>query len=188
MSFVGRSDAERREMLATIGVPREETLWDQIPKEFRLSGPLSLPAPLAEYEITRKFHEWAGLNADASRYASFLGGGIYDHFIPAALRSIVSRSEYATAYTPYQPEVAQGTLQAIWEFQTIVSELYGLPLANASLYDGASAAAEAVLMALHAGGKRTQIVVPSSLHPEYRQTIATYLESLDAEVKLLDCP
>ena len=173
MSFVGRSDAERREMLATIGVPREETLWDQIPKEFRLSGPLSLPAPLAEYEITRKFHEWAGLNADASRYASFLGGGIYDHFIPAALRSIVSRSEYATAYTPYQPEVAQGTLQVIFEYQSMICELTGMEIANASMYDGATAAAEAAHFAAGATGRKL-VLVSTGVHPHTRQVLRTY--------------
>ena len=113
-------------MLDAIGVEREESLWASIPEEFRLQGPLPLPAPLAEYEIVRKFHEWAAQNADSSRHACFLGGGIYDHFIPAALRAIVSRSEYATAYTPYQPEVAQGTLQAIFEYQSMICELTGM--------------------------------------------------------------
>ncbi|TMQ66609.1 MAG: aminomethyl-transferring glycine dehydrogenase subunit GcvPA [Candidatus Eisenbacteria bacterium] len=173
MSFVGRSDAERRQMLERIGAPNLESLWASIPEEFRVTGPLPLPAPLAEYEIARKFEQWGERNADASRYACFLGGGIYDHFIPAALRSIISRSEFATAYTPYQPEVSQGTLQVMFEYQSLIRELTGMEVANASMYDGATAAAEAAHLAAGATG-RTRVLVSAGLHPHYREVLRTY--------------
>jgi glycine dehydrogenase subunit 1 len=173
VSFVGRSDAERRAMLERIGVAREEELWGSIPSEFRVSGSLPLPAPLAEYEIARRFEQWAERNADANRYACFLGGGIYDHFIPAALRSIVSRSEFATAYTPYQPEVAQGTLQVIFEYQSMIRELTGMEVANASLYDGATAAVEAALFAAGAKG-RARVLCSAGVHPHTREVLRTY--------------
>jgi len=173
VSFVGRSDAERREMLATIGAPSLEALWAAIPKEYRLAGPLPLDPPMAEYEIARRFEEWGARNADAGRYACFLGGGIYDHFIPAALRSIVSRSEFATAYTPYQPEVAQGTLQVIFEYQSMIRELTGMEVANASMYDGATAAAEACHFAVGATG-RSRVLVSAGVHPHVRAVLATY--------------
>jgi glycine dehydrogenase subunit 1 len=160
-------------MLDRIGVSREEDLWASIPSEFRVRGPLPLPAPLAEYEIARRFEQWAERNADAGRYACFLGGGIYDHFIPAALRSIVSRSEYATAYTPYQPEVAQGTLQVIFEYQSMIRELTGMEVANASLYDGATAAVEAAHFAAGATGK-TRILCSAGVHPHTREVLRTY--------------
>ncbi len=173
MSFVGRSDVERRAMLETIGAPSLEALWAAIPSEFRIQGPLPLDAPLAEYEISRRFEEWAAQNADASRNVCFLGGGIYDHFIPAALRSILSRSEFATAYTPYQPEVSQGTLQAMFEYQSMIRELTGMEVANASMYDGATAAAEACHFAAGATG-RSRVLVSAGLHPHYREVLATY--------------
>jgi glycine dehydrogenase subunit 1 len=173
VSFVGRSEAERLAMLQTIGVAREEALWEQIPEEFRIQGPLPLDPPLAEYEITRKFREWSYLNAEGTRYAYFLGGGIYDHFIPAALRSIVSRSEYATAYTPYQPEVAQGTLQVIFEYQSMICELTGMEVANASMYDGATAAAEAAHFAAGATGRKL-VLVSAGVHPHTKQVLRTY--------------
>jgi len=160
-------------MLETIGAPSLEALWEAIPREFRVKGPLPLPAPLAEYEITRRFEQWAERNADAGRYACFLGGGIYDHFIPAALRAIVSRSEFATAYTPYQPEVAQGTLQVIFEYQSMIRELTGMEVANASMYDGATAAAEAAIFAAGVTGHK-RVLVSACLHPHYRQVLATY--------------
>jgi glycine dehydrogenase subunit 1 len=173
VSFVGRSDAERRAMLERIGVPRDEDLWASIPAEFRVQGLLPLPAPLAEYEIARRFEQWGERNADAGRYTCFLGGGIYDHFIPAALRSIVSRSEYATAYTPYQPEVAQGTLQVIFEYQSMIRELTGMEVANASLYDGATAAVEAAHFAAGATGRK-RMLCSAGVHPHTREVLRTY--------------
>ncbi len=172
-------------MLERIGAPNLEALWGSIPQEFRLQGPLPLPPPMAEYEITRRFEQWAEQNADARRYACFLGGGIYDHFIPAALRSILARSEFATAYTPYQPEVAQGTLQAMFEYQSMIRELTGMEVANASMYDGATAAAEACHFAAGATGRR-RILVSAGVHPHYRAVLATYASA--GEFELADLP
>ena len=172
MSFVGRSDDERRAMLERIGASKVEELWGAIPEPFRVTGPLPLPAPMAEYEIARRMEQLAGENADATRYACFLGAGIYDHFVPSALRAITGRSEFATAYTPYQPEVAQGTLQVIFEYQSMIRELTGMEVANASLYDGATACAEAVAMA----GRlthRSKSVLSGGLHPQYRSVCET---------------
>ena len=168
-------------MLERIGAPNLESLWEAIPKEFRLSGALPLPGPLAEYEVSRRFEHWADRNADATRYACFLGGGIYDHFIPAALRSIVSRSEFATAYTPYQPEVSQGTLQVMFEYQSAIRELTGMEVANASMYDGATAAAEAAHLAAGATGRK-RVLVSGGLHPHYREVLTTYASAGGFEV------
>jgi glycine dehydrogenase subunit 1 len=173
VSFVGRSDAERSAMLDRIGAPTLESLWEAIPAALRQKGPLDLPGPLAEYEIARRFGQWSALNADAGRYACFLGAGVYDHFVPAALRAITSRSEFATAYTPYQPEVAQGTLQAIFEYQSMIRELTGMEVANASMYDGATAAAEAAHFAAGATGRR-RVLVSKGVHPHYREVLRTY--------------
>jgi glycine dehydrogenase subunit 1 len=173
VSFVGRSDAERRAMLGRIGARSQEELWSAIPERFRLKGPLPLPPPLAEYEVARRFQGWSDQNAHAGRYACFLGAGIYDHFIPAAVRSVTSRSEFATAYTPYQPEVAQGTLQVIFEYQSMICELTGMEAANASMYDGATACAEAAHLATGATGRRL-VLVSKSLHPHALGVLCTY--------------
>ena len=181
MSFVGRSDAERRAMLERIGAASIEDLWSAIPEDVRVPGPLPLPAPLAEYEVARRFEADAGRNLDAGRYACFLGAGIYDHFIPAALRALTSRSEYATAYTPYQPEVAQGTLQVIFEYQSMIRELTGMEVANASMYDAGTAAAEAAQLAAGAKGRR-RVVVSAGVHPHHRQVLATYASAGNFEI------
>ncbi|MGE5175439.1 MAG: aminomethyl-transferring glycine dehydrogenase subunit GcvPA [Hyphomicrobiales bacterium] len=173
MSFVGRSDDERRAMLERIGAARIEDLWGAIPEEFRVKGPLPLPPPLAEYEVTRRFEAWGAENADAGRYACFLGAGVYDHFVPAALRALTGRSEFATAYTPYQPEVAQGTLQVIFEYQSMIRELTGMEVANASMYDGATAAQEAAHLAAGATG-RPRVLASAGLHPHTRGVLRTY--------------
>ena len=173
MSYVGRSDAERRAMLERIGARSMEELWSAIPERFRLNGPLPLPPPLAEYELTRRFQAWAEQNAHAGKYACFLGAGIYDHFIPAAVRAVTARSEFATAYTPYQPEVAQGTLQVIFEFQSMIAELTAMDAANASMYDGATACAEAAHLATTATGRRL-VLVSGALHPHALGVLCTY--------------
>ena len=173
MSYVGRSDDERRAMLQRIGARSEEELWSAIPESVRVKGPLPLPPPLAEYEVARRFQEWSGRNAHAGSHACFLGGGIYDHFIPAVVRAMTSRSEFATAYTPYQPEVAQGTLQVIFEFQSMITELTGMDVANASMYDGATACAEAAHLATGATGRRL-VLVSQNLHPHFRGVLRTY--------------
>ena len=160
-------------MLERIGVARLEDLWASIPAAFRVAGPLPLPGPLAEYEIAKRFEEWGAQNADSGRFACFLGAGIYDHFVPAALRALTGRSEFATSYTPYQPEVAQGTLQVIFEYQSMIRELTGMEVANASMYDAATAAAEGAQLAALATGRR-RILVSGGLHPHHRQVLATY--------------
>jgi glycine dehydrogenase subunit 1 len=171
-------------MLERIGAARVEDLWAAIPEAFRVQGPLPLPPPMAEYEIARHLEQLAGENADATRYACFLGAGIYDHFVPAALRALTGRSEYATAYTPYQPEVAQGTLQVIFEYQSMIRELTGMEVANASMYDGATAAAEAAHLAAGATGRR-RVLVSAGLHPHARRVLATYASAGNFDVEEL---
>jgi glycine cleavage system P protein (glycine dehydrogenase) subunit 1 len=182
VSFVGRSESERRAMLDRIGVKRMEELWSAIPAPLRLSAPLRLPAPLAEYEVARRFQACADQNADARRFACFLGGGVYDHFIPSAVRALIARSEFATAYTPYQPEVAQGTLQSIFEYQSMICELTGMEVANASMYDGATAIAEAAHLASVATGRRVALV-SAGLHPHYREVLRTYASAGSFELR-----
>ena len=177
MRYLPHTDDEIREMLGRIGVESIDALFEPIPASHRLNRPLALEPALDEATLMDHLAELAGRN-EAAKALSFLGGGIYDHHIPPAVDQLLLRSEYYTAYTPYQAEVAQGTLQATYEFQTIVCQLLGMEVANASMYDGASAAAEAVLMARRIQ-KRSHVVVSAGLHPEYRETISTYLTGLD---------
>src|SRR5439155_11817185 len=174
MSFVGRSRAEEERMLATIGAERFEDLLTALPRAVRLERPLPVGGPLTEIEQRRRFRAWAREN-DADRAVSFLGGGMYEHWIPAALEALASRSEFATAYTPYQPEVAQGSLTAIFEFQSMICELTGMEVANASLYDGATATVEAALLARHHTGRR-RVLASAALHPHTREVLRTYLD------------
>ena len=167
-------------MLHDIGVEKFEDLLEPVPEKFRLKEKLQLPEPLSEFELIREFEEFAGRNKGAE-LACFLGAGAYDHFIPAAIDHILLRSEFYTAYTPYQAEVSQGTLQAIFEYQTMIARLTGMDMANASMYDGASAAAEACLMALRATRKQ-RILVAGSLNPRWLNVIRTYLSRDDFEI------
>lgn len=183
MSYLGHSSAEGEAMLAAIGVRSFDELVAQIPDRLRLRRPLAVPPALSECELRRHFAVLGGGNYDAS-VPSFLGGGIYDHVIPAAIDALVSRSEFSTAYTPYQPEVAQGTLAAIFEFQTMICELTGMDVANASMYDGASAAAEAVLLARSAT-RGERILAPAVVSPRIRGVIETYLEGTGARLEVL---
>ena len=173
MSFIGLTRAEERTMLAQIGVERFEDLLGSIPPEVLLDRPLPVAGPLSEIELRRRFGAWSQLN-HADRAVSFLGGGLYDHYIPAALNAVAMRSEFTTAYTPYQPEVAQGSLTAIFEFQSMIAELTGMEVANASLYDGATAAIEAALLARHQTG-RSRVVASAALHPTTLGVLRTYL-------------
>jgi glycine dehydrogenase subunit 1 len=173
MRYLPHTPEEIAEMLRVIGKGTIDELFETIPSEIQLGRPLAVPAALDEPALMAQLKSLAEKNTGA-RMLSFLGAGIYDHHIPPAVDQLLLRSEFYTSYTPYQPEVSQGTLQAIFEFQTIVSELYGLPLANASLYDGASATAEAALMACRIT-KRAKVVVSGCVHPDARQTTATYL-------------
>ncbi|HKQ71238.1 MAG TPA: aminomethyl-transferring glycine dehydrogenase subunit GcvPA [Polyangiaceae bacterium] len=176
MRYLPHTQDEIAAMLAKIGKTSIDQLFEQIPEEVRLARPLAIDAPLDEPTLMQHLDELSRKNRGAE-LLSFLGAGAYDHPISPAVDQLLLRSEFYTAYTPYQPEVAQGTLQAIFEFQTIVSELFGLPVANASMYDGASAAAEAVLMAKRLT-KRERVLVSSGIHPHYRATIDTYLQGI----------
>jgi glycine dehydrogenase subunit 1 len=173
MRYLPHTEAEIRAMLEVAGKANLDELFESIPAEARFSETLAVPAALAEPALMRHLSDLSARNT-ASEMLSFLGAGAYDHHIPPAVDQLLLRGELYTAYTPYQPEVAQGTLQAIFEFQTMVSELYGLPLANASVYDGASAAAEGAQMARRLT-KRDRVLLCGSLHPQYREVVKTYL-------------
>ena len=173
MRYLPHTEEEIAAMLAVIGKASVDDLFTSIPEEARFVGELAVPPALDEPSLMAHMAALAGKNG-AATMLSFLGAGAYAHHIPPAVDQLLLRSEFYTAYTPYQPEVAQGTLQAIWEFQTIVSELYGLPLANASLYDGASAAAEGAQMARRLT-KRDKVLVSRCVHPDYRKVTETYL-------------
>ena len=174
MSYVLNTPEDQRAMLAAIGVSSIEELFSKIPPQLRLNRPLQVPEALSEIELTAHLQQLAGRNRSAGDAVCFLGGGAYDHFIPAVVDAVAGRSEYYTAYTPYQAEASQGSLQAFFEFQTLICQLTGLDVANASLYEGGSAVAEAVLMALNIQPKRHKVLIAESVHPEYRQTLATY--------------
>src|SRR5450631_3781028 len=177
MRYLPHTPEDITAMLETIGKLSIDELFQSIPEAARFNGALSLEPALGEAALMRHLRDLARKNAGAE-LLSFLGAGMYTHHIPPAVDQLLLRSEFYTSYTPYQPEVAQGTLQAIWEFQTIVSELYGLPLSNASLYDGASATAEAALMSCRLT-KRGKVVLCHSVHPDYRAVTATYLAGRD---------
>ncbi len=177
MRYLPHTPAEIAEMLRVVGAPSVDALFQSIPTEARFEGALSVPEPLDEPALMAHLAGLAAQNTGA-RCLSFLGGGMALHHLPPALDQLLLRSEFLTAYTPYQPEVAQGTLQAIWEFQTIVSELFGLPLANASLYDGANGVAEAALMAMRLV-KRPKVLLSDCVHPQAREVTATYLAGRD---------
>ena len=177
MRYLPHTPEDITAMLDAIGKPSLDALFQSIPEAARFSGALSLEPALAEADLMRHLKELAQKNGGAG-LLSFLGAGMYAHHIPPAVDQLLLRSEFYTSYTPYQPEVAQGTLQAIWEYQTIVSELYGLPLSNASLYDGASATAEAALMACRLT-RRGKVVLCRSVHPDYRAVSATYFAGRD---------
>src|SRR3990172_6010894 len=147
MEYIPNTAGDQKEMLRTIGVSSLEDLLSHIPVGVRFKRELNLPKPLSELELLAEMHALGGMNANTSEYASFLGAGAYDHFIPSVVPHVLSRSEFYTAYTPYQSEMSQGSLQSIYEYQTLICELTGMEVANASMYDGASAMAEAALMA-----------------------------------------
>ncbi len=179
MRYLPHTEEEITEMLRVIGKSSLDELFRTIPEAVRFRGDLAVPPALDEPNLMRHMSEIANKNSGASML-SFLGAGMYAHHIPPAVDQLLLRSEFYTAYTPYQPEVAQGTLQAIWEFQTTVSELYGLPLSNASLYDGASATAEAALMACRLS-KRGKVLASRCVHPDYLRTTATYLSGRESQ-------
>jgi glycine dehydrogenase subunit 1 len=181
MAYILNTPDDVRAMLAAIGLDSVEQLFDVIPRELRLKRPLDVPEAMPELALTAHVGAIAAENQGADRLPCFLGGGAYDHFIPAVVDQLAGRGEFYTAYTPYQAEASQGTLQAIFEYQTLVCQLTGLDVSNASLYDGGSAVAEAVLMALAATGRRGRVVLPCAVHPEHRQIVRTYLANLGVE-------
>ena len=179
MRFIPHTEQDIREMLETVGIQNVGELFAGIPVELRLGDKaLKLPSALSESEIVATLRQMQKRNPDAEEVTTFLGAGAYRHYTPALIGSLVLRGEFATSYTPYQPEVSQGTLQAIFEFQTMIAMLTGMDLANASMYDGASALAEAVLMA-HRINKKNEFLIARAVHPEYRQTTETYLRGAD---------
>jgi len=171
MRYLPKSDADRRELLKAIGARSIDDLFAPIPAEYRLQRDLKVPRQMAESEIVDWYRERSRENGDG--YCAFLGAGAYSHYRPVIIDSLISRGEFLTAYTPYQAEISQGTLQSIFEFQTMICELTGMEVANASMYDGSTGAAEAVMMAARLTGRRS-VVIARSVHPEYREVLATY--------------
>src|SRR5450631_3295308 len=171
MRYLPKSPADREAMLKAIGLRSVDDLFAPIPAEYRLTRDLNIPRQMAESEIVDFFRQRSRENGDG--YTSFLGAGAYFHYRPVIIDSLISRGEFLTAYTPYQAEISQGTLQSIFEFQSMICELTGMEVANASMYDGSTAAAEGVMMAVRLTGRRS-VVVARSLHPEYREVLATY--------------
>ncbi len=181
--YLPLGETDLREMLATVGVQSIDELFGSLPAEIRLAEPLPVPGPLSDQELRQRFRHLDTANRVAGRdLVSFLGAGAYSHDCPAVVDHLIQRGELLTVYTPYQPEMSQGTLQAVFEFQTFITLLTGLPVANASLYDGASGFAEAVLMADRLQKKRKKVVISRAIHPQYRQTLATYATNLDLEI------
>ncbi|MGA8223539.1 MAG: aminomethyl-transferring glycine dehydrogenase subunit GcvPA [Candidatus Acidiferrales bacterium] len=180
MRYLPKSPSERQEMLDAIGARSVDQLFQSIPEKFRLREPLPLPGPLSEMEIIQYFQARAAENARG--YTSFLGAGVYSHLRSVVTDALVQRGEFLTSYTPYQAEFAQGTLTAIFEFQTLMSQLTGQEVANASMYDGSTALTEAVLMAERLTG-RHRVLVARSVHPEYRQVLATYAKNLGLTIE-----
>ncbi len=182
MTYVPHSDADRKAMLADIGAKTVGELFQVVPEEVRYPL-LNLPRAMSEVEILRELQAMSERNADVGHNLCFLGAGAYNHYVPSVVDHIVSRSEFFTAYTPYQPELSQGTLQALFEYQSMMCALTGMEVVNASHYDGATAAAEAVIMAVSVGrGKRHKVIVSPFLHPEYRETIRTYTQGMELDI------
>ncbi|MGB5759879.1 MAG: aminomethyl-transferring glycine dehydrogenase subunit GcvPA [Acidimicrobiales bacterium] len=182
MNYLPHTDDDRRAMLAAIGVATLEDLFCELPEQLRFPD-LDLPESVSELEIERELAELADQNANASRSTCFLGAGTYNHYIPATVDSVLQRSEFYTSYTPYQPELSQGMLQATFEYQSMICALTGMDVSTASHYDGATALAEAVLLALAVGGgTRRSVIAPATVHPQYREVLRTYLQGSDASL------
>ena len=176
MPFIANTDRDRQEMLQAIGAASFDDLIVDIPQELRLTGPLNLPEALTEPAAEEFMRRLAAANVSTAQYVSYLGGGAYDHYLPPAVGTVASRSEFYTAYTPYQAEVSQGTLQAIYEYQSMICRLYGMDVANASLYDGATALAEAVAMAMAVTGRK-KVLAAGKIHPYSLQVLKTFIEA-----------
>ncbi|MEK6325081.1 MAG: aminomethyl-transferring glycine dehydrogenase subunit GcvPA [Acidobacteriota bacterium] len=180
MRYIPNSPGERGSMLADIGLDRIEELFDQIPEQLKLKEPIGVGDPMSEPELLEYFRSLASKNG--IDYQSFLGAGAYSHFIPVIIDSLISRSEFFTAYTPYQPELSQGTLQYTFEFQTMICQLTGMEVANSSLYDGSTAVAEAVLMANRVT-RRARFIIADTVHPQYREVVSAYTKHLGLTIE-----
>ena len=172
-SYLPHTPEDRQTMLAAIGVGQVEELFRDIPAQLLLDRPLQLPAPMSEPELVNMLHKIASRNANLGEYTCFLGAGAYDHYIPSVIDHVIGRSEFYTAYTQYQPEISQGYLQALWEYQSMICELTGMGVSNASMYDGGTALAEGAMMACNVTG-RSEVLVASTVHPHYRTVLTTY--------------
>ncbi len=188
MSYILNTESDRKAMLEKIGVASVSELFKTIPAAFQLPRALAVPPALSEIELQQHMEALASNNLSADNAVCFLGGGAYDHFIPSVVDAVASRSEFYTAYTPYQAEASQGSLQAFFEYQTLICELTGLDVSNASLYEGGSAVAESVLMSISIDPDRPKVLIAESVHPEYRQTLTTYMANLAKEIITLPTP
>lgn len=187
MSYLFNTPEDTAAMLSAIGAASIEQIFaDQIPDRLRFKRPLDLPAAMNEMELSQHMQSLAARNMSADSSVCYLGGGAYDHFVPATVDAIASRGEFFTSYTPYQPEVSQGNLQVTFEYETLICELSGMDVSNASLYDGGSSAVEAALMCLATTPKRKTVLVSKTMHPQYRLALATYLQWLDAKLVEVD--
>ncbi|WP_405101218.1 aminomethyl-transferring glycine dehydrogenase subunit GcvPA [Oceanobacillus sp. FSL H7-0719] len=183
--YLPMTETDKKEMLDVIGIDSTEELFSDIPEKIRFRGELNLKKPKNEHELIKELTVMSNKNINLKEYSSFLGAGVYDHYIPSVVDHVISRSEFYTAYTPYQPEISQGELQAIFEFQTMISELTGLPIANSSMYDGATSLGEAVnLSAAHT--KRKKILVSKAVHPESLAVVKTYAKGQNLEIIEID--
>src|SRR6185369_17266504 len=188
MPYFYNTPEDQQAMLAAIGATSVDELFDVIPPEHRLKRPLAIPPALSEMELAQQLGALAAKNDHAGSKVCFLGGGAYDHFVPAVVDALAGRGEFYTSYTPYQPEVSQGNLQVMFEYQTLICELTGMDVSNASLYDGGSAAAEGVLLAMSVTGRPKKVVVAGSVNPEYRQILETYFECIGAHLVTVPAP
>lgn len=185
MNYIPISEQDRKEMLEVVGVATPADLFTDIPKEALLNAPLDLDAGLSELELVNKVKDLAKKNTTVNDVVSFAGGGCYHHYIPSFVDHILSKPEFFTAYTPYQPEVSQGTLQAMYEYQTDICNLTGMELSNASMYDGATALVEAVFMAHRLAKKRDKVLVVDGIHPDYKETLNTYSSVVPVEIEYI---
>ncbi len=181
MRYLPHTNEDIASMLQTVGVKDLDALFSTVPEDCRLNGDLDLPGPLSEWELNHHMETLSSMMAVGPEYKVYIGAGSYEHFIPASVSYLLGRSEFVTSYTPYQPEMSQGTLQAIYEYQTLITRLLGMEVATASHYDGATALAESLLMAIRST-KRTRVAVSSLIHPLYRRVVRTYFERTGYEV------
>ena len=182
--YIGNTNDDRQDMLKEIGCKDINSLFNAVPDSVLLKEKLNIPEALSEMELIKSIKSLSDKNLNTDEYVCFMGAGAYDHYIPSAIDQLILRQEFYTAYTPYQPEISQGTLQAIFEYQTMISELTGLPVANASMYDGATALAEACVMSCEAT-RRNEILIANTVHPESRQVVNTYAKFKNIIVKEL---